>query len=73
MDLGRSDLDNEGLIRFKGQLGSAKTLISYWRLAKDFQPARKSSRSFQIATQLLAYAPARVQIGIGDLFTKHMG
>jgi CelD/BcsL family acetyltransferase involved in cellulose biosynthesis len=73
MDLGRSDLDNEGLIRFKGQLASARTLLSYWRLAKDFQPARKSSRSFQIASQLLAYAPARVQIGIGDLFTKHMG
>lgn len=73
MDLGRSDLDNEGLIRFKGQLGSTKTLISYWRLARGFQPVRKSSRSFQIASQLLAHAPASLQIAIGDLFTKHMG
>jgi hypothetical protein len=34
-DLGRSDLDNEGLVRFKDHLGAAKTGITYWQCGRD--------------------------------------
>jgi hypothetical protein len=37
-DLGRSDLDNEGLVRFKDHLGAARTGLTYWQWGKD--PAR---------------------------------
>jgi CelD/BcsL family acetyltransferase involved in cellulose biosynthesis len=35
LDLGRSDIDNEGLIRFKDHLGAAKTTLQYWQYSKQ--------------------------------------
>lgn len=42
LDLGRSDLDNEGLITFKNRLGGHSSPLSYWRLSPKALP--KSSR-----------------------------
>ena len=34
LDLGRSDEDNSGLVRFKDHLGATKTSIRYWQLSR---------------------------------------
>jgi CelD/BcsL family acetyltransferase involved in cellulose biosynthesis len=71
-DLGRSDLGNQGLIRFKDHLGSIRTSLTYWKLPMSAQPTR-SSRRFELARRFLLHAPSSIQIGIGSLFAKHMG
>ena len=38
LDLGRSDLDNEGLITFKNRLGGHALPLSYWRLSPKALP-----------------------------------
>jgi hypothetical protein len=72
LDLGRSDPSNDGLIRFKNQLGSIRTSLTYWKLPMSAQPTR-SSRRFELARRFLLHAPSSIQIGVGSLFAKHMG
>jgi CelD/BcsL family acetyltransferase involved in cellulose biosynthesis len=72
LDLGRSDLNNDGLIRFKDHLGSTRTSLSYWKLPMSAQPTRSSHR-FELARRFLLHAPRSIQIGVGSLFAKHMG
>jgi hypothetical protein len=72
LDLGRSDLNNDGLIRFKDHLGSTRTSLSYWKLPMSAQPTRSSHR-FELARRFLLHAPSSIQIGVGSLFAKHMG
>jgi len=73
LDLGRSDLDNEGLITFKNRLGGHPSPLHYWRLAP--KPRHKSAPGWmnRFAKQAMAHSPDAVRIQLGNLLYRHLG
>jgi len=73
-DLGRSDLDNQGLIRFKGKWGSRESSLVYWRFP---QAAKKASSVFasggRAGRQILSHLPDPLLILLGRTLYKHAG
>jgi hypothetical protein len=64
LDLGRSDLDNQGLIDFKNRWGSAGTEIVYLR-----HPA--ADREFALARKLAGFVPQSIVSRAGMLLYRH--
>jgi lipid II:glycine glycyltransferase (peptidoglycan interpeptide bridge formation enzyme) len=69
-DMGRSDLDNPGLIDFKDRWGSVRSALPYWRW-----PAGLAGRAFGmgIARQVFAVAPDSVLTTVGRVLYRHFG
>jgi hypothetical protein len=73
LDLGRSDLDNEGLITFKERLGGVRSELVYRRLSrKAMQPSCEGWQS-RVAKRMFAYASDPVRIQVGNLLYRHLG
>lgn len=76
-DLGRSDLDQPGLITFKSRWGSTVSELTYYRIAKSrsavhfFEP--QSGRRKRLAGKVFAKTSARVLSAMGSLLYKHIG
>lgn len=73
LDLGRSDLDNPGLIAFKEHWGSNSSLLTYYRYTRQAalrgaQPARD-----RLASRVLTYLPDVCLTAAGRLLYRHMG
>ena len=69
LDLGRSDLDNEGLATFKDRWGARRSTLTYWR-----EPAADGSRALSgYARQGLGYLPQGCRAVAGRLLYKHAG
>jgi len=77
-DLGRSDVDQAGLITFKSRWGAAQSMLTYCRLAPSgnavhiFDPAVRTWRT-RFAKQLFSHAPAKVLSAMGAALYKHIG
>ncbi len=73
-DLGRSDLDNPGLLRFKSQWGSREIPLTYWRYP---QAVRDSVKGFSGAKtfgrKMLCHLPDSLLILVGKTLYKHAG
>jgi CelD/BcsL family acetyltransferase involved in cellulose biosynthesis len=76
LDLGRSDLDNEGLARFKDHLGAAKATVKYWRFGQDSDRpaglARRTLKSSLVQT-VLARLPTPLFRLAGAVLYRHAG
>jgi hypothetical protein len=73
LDLGRSDLDNEGLITFKERLGGVRSALVYQRLSRKVaQPSHGGWKS-QLAKRMFTYASDPVRIQVGNLLYRHLG
>ncbi len=73
IDLGRTELDNAGLIRFKDRLGALRTRMNYYRYTAG---ERKSSvmTSGSPATRALCSAlPGVISSRAGGLIYRHIG
>lgn len=73
LDLGRSDLENEGLLQFKGHLGAACSTITYYRY-----PARAPAgvvRSWASGKLRfgLSHLPDWGLVPLGTFFYRHLG
>jgi Acetyltransferase (GNAT) domain len=73
LDLGRTDLDNPGLMTFKDRLGAARSDLRYVRY-----PSRAATRSgarwgATIARHLVAQMPDRLLVATGRLLYRHFG
>lgn len=72
LDLGRSDLDNEGLIKFKDRWGSKRATLNYLRF-----PGRTNSKIDDWSKRLLRVAvkvaPEWSLIATGRLLYRHIG
>ncbi|MDH4186405.1 MAG: GNAT family N-acetyltransferase [Nitrospira sp.] len=73
LDLGRSELDNRGLIRFKERWSAEGVSLTIWRA-----PASVVSPSFErlklrLAKTVCAYSPGRMLILAGRLLYRHIG
>jgi hypothetical protein len=73
-DMGRSDLDNPGLIRFKSNWGTAGSRLAYWR-SPELSAAKQAdcSKVRAIGGYLLSRLPDRCLIAMGTMLYKHAG
>jgi CelD/BcsL family acetyltransferase involved in cellulose biosynthesis len=72
LDLGRSDLDNPGLITFKDRWGAARSDLTYVRYSRA--PTRNSHRGPLHGLQrAFAYMPDRMLVMAGKLLYRHLG
>lgn len=73
LDLGRCDLANDGLIRYKDRLGSKKSLITYWRAPLTFFPSIHHGWQLKMVKQLFSCTPEILRVGLGNRLYKHAG
>ena len=73
IDLGRTDLDNEGLITFKDRLGANKKLLTYYRYAKTKKQRAMSISDSQALRQFFAFLPKTVCSAAGRILYRHLG
>lgn len=67
-DLGRSDIDNPGLITFKHHWGAIESTLSYWSY-----PHRAAESSTGVAGRLFSMMPDAALQAAGKLLYRHFG
>ena len=73
-DLGRSDLDNEGLSTFKDRLGAQRTRITYWRCSSQkTAKARRPAWLTQAGKQVFKRLPDALLVASGKFLYRHIG
>jgi hypothetical protein len=73
IDLGRSDLDQQGLITFKDRLGAKRRLLSYYRYPQAGKRKSVDRCGPRAMRQLLSVLPDSVLPSIGRVLYRHMG
>ena len=73
LDLGRSDLDNPGLITFKNRWGSVQTRLLYFRYPFACKTVISQSPIALAAKRLLTRMPDRLFTAVGGLLYRHVG
>jgi hypothetical protein len=72
LDLGRSDLDNLGLIAFKDHLGAKKSIVKYYRNSSQPNSALAGWKE-KIGAEVFRRMPAPCLSIAGRLLYKHIG
>ena len=77
-DLGRSDLDNYGLIDFKDRLGASRSRIDYYRDAYTHDRGLGAGTLLNYANhilrkQIVPHLPDRLLMMAGNIMYKHVG
>lgn len=77
-DLGRSDLDNPGLVTFKDRWGSQRSMLTYSRItlsakSKNNYIAGGPDWTERLAKRTLSHLPDQALQLIGDLLYRHVG
>jgi hypothetical protein len=73
IDLGRCDLDNEGLAVFKDRLGARKTELTYYRYTNSEAAATLTPGNSHRLRGLSAVLPDSVLTAAGRLLYRHLG
>ena len=73
IDLGRSDLDQEGLITFKDHLGAKRRTLSYYRYPEKQNRESMDSLGPRVMRQLFSVLPECVLPTVGRMLYPHMG
>ena len=72
LDMGRSDLGNEGLAIFKQNWGAQRTILKYWRYpARRTKPGPESL--IKHVKRLVSIAPDVSLVMLSNLFYRHIG
>jgi hypothetical protein len=73
IDLGRTELNNEGLITFKDRLGTSRKLLTYFRYTN--KPARGGASLFDSPRlrQFISYLPKTISSAAGRVLYRHIG
>jgi len=71
LDLGRSDLHNQGLITFKDRLGAAKQPLTYYSYSAAEK--RQMRRHAQPLGRFVAMVPDSALTAVGRLLYRHLG
>lgn len=72
LDMGRSDLDNPGLITFKERWGAERSTLKYWRYTTD-KTSRSIHRELKTAKKIFTFAPTFALTTAGRLLYRHVG
>ncbi len=70
-DLGRSDLDQPGLIEYKDRWGAKKSLITYYRHPPQTVRSAALSPALSLAKKVFSRMPARLASWVGRLVYRH--
>jgi len=73
LDLGRSDIDNEGLIVFKNHWVRDYTQIMYWRYPAPDSVAVREDWKLRMVKHACAKMPQRLLAMTGNLLYRHIG
>lgn len=73
LDLGRTDLDNDGLISFKDRLGAKRKQITYFRYPEGAMEAAVARRKVTAAKHLFALIPNGLLPAAGRIAYRHLG
>ena len=72
IDLGRSDLDQDGLITFKDRLGAEKHLLRYFRYSRTKDIIHKKSWPVHMAKHVFSILPDFVSPTLGSILYRHI-
>jgi CelD/BcsL family acetyltransferase involved in cellulose biosynthesis len=73
-DMGRSDLDNPGLINFKSNWGTSNLPLTYWRCPQEVErPASAPSSAKKAGSYVISRLPDPLLIFLGRTLYKHVG
>jgi CelD/BcsL family acetyltransferase involved in cellulose biosynthesis len=72
IDLGRTELDNTGLIEFKDRMGTTKSKTSYLRFPRTEKTSGVQLSRLGMQRRLLPYIPSFVFSRLGSLVYKHI-
>jgi hypothetical protein len=73
LDLGRSDLDQQGLVAFKDHLGATRSTLTYYTYPEKAKGAADDSPLARAAKRVVAYLPDAALDLTGRLLYKHLG
>ncbi len=72
-DLGRSDLNNPGLVDFKDRWGAVRSDLVYWRYAKSGSKSATARGSNHIARRIFEHLPDGPLVTLGNFLYRHLG
>jgi GNAT acetyltransferase-like protein len=73
LDLGRSDLDQPGLIAFKDHLGATQSTLTYYRYPARHANPRRTDWMPRLARGVISHLPDAALDLAGRLLYKHLG
>ncbi|MBX3300776.1 MAG: GNAT family N-acetyltransferase [Nitrospira sp.] len=73
LDLGRSDLENRGLIRFKERWGAQGVRLTLWRSPADEVSPSLERQKMRLAKTVCASVPDKMLVLAGRLMYRHVG
>lgn len=73
IDLGRTDLDNEGLIRFKDRLGTTRKLVTYYRYSHGKEHRGMTGWSSRGFLGFCSILPDTLFTTAGGVLYRHIG
>lgn len=73
LDLGRSDIDDQGLIAFKERWSAARTTLTTWRAPAMIVSPFLEHLKVRLAREVCARLPASLVILAGRLLYRHIG
>jgi len=72
LDLGRSDLEDNGLIAFKDHLGASRSILNYYRYPRQ-SVRRGIVRRTLFAPKLYSHCPTFLLRAVGKFLYRHIG
>jgi GNAT acetyltransferase-like protein len=72
-DLGRSEVENTGLITFKDRLGARRSTLTYLRFSTRHSRPTTEGYQMQLAKRLFACMPDGLLVTAGRLLYRHIG
>jgi CelD/BcsL family acetyltransferase involved in cellulose biosynthesis len=73
IDFGRTDLDNEGLIKFKDRFGAKRRYLTYFRYPESKREKYPASSDLPLARCLFSVLPDALSSWAGHLLYRHFG
>lgn len=73
IDLGRTDLNNEGLVAFKDRLGAGKRLLTYYRDTRTPRAGVATLSDSRALRHFFAFLPEAVSSLAGRILYRHLG
>jgi hypothetical protein len=72
LDFGRSDLENEGLIRFKSEFNAPQRVLTYYR-SPGSEKQMAQARHSKTAGRVVSMLPDGISCAAGRMLYRHMG
>jgi lipid II:glycine glycyltransferase (peptidoglycan interpeptide bridge formation enzyme) len=72
-DLGRSEVDNQGLVDFKQHLGSVGSRLAYLRIEQDLSQSTMEDWKVRFLRKAFSHMPSPFLKLAGDLFYRYVG